>query len=347
MRHVLRLLTLAILLCQAALAAPPKADPDMQRLLDTWTAFGGRSLEGLTAAQARSQPLLQDAVPVLLKKLGKPTGPQSVARVQPRKVKGHEGDLQAVVFTPAGEGPFPVLVYFHGGNWVLGGIDDYDASARAIANAAGCVVVSVGYRQAPEHPYPAAVNDAYAAFNDIVGSAAEFGGDPRRVAVGGESSGANLAAVVCLMAMQNRTSMPVHQLLICPIAGADFNTASYRRNASARPYSAAAMRWFFSQYLSKKSQARSPYVDILSKSAVDLPPATVIVADMDPLASEGEAYHKHLLASAVDSQLGFYQGVTADFFGTGAVVGKAKKAVAFAGKRLTKAFTINRPYRRR
>lgn len=346
MRQPLRLLALAILMSQIALAAPPKADPDMQRLLDTWSGFGGRSLEGLTAPEARSQPLLQDAVPVLLKKLGKPSGPQSVAKVQTRRVKGAQEDLPAVVYTPAGEGPFPVLVYFHGGNWVLGGIDDYDASARALANAAGCVVVSVGYRQAPEHPYPAAVNDAYAAFNDIVANAAEFGGDPRRVAVGGESSGANLAAVVCLMAMHNRTRMPVHQLLICPIAGASYDTPSYRRNASARPYSAAAMRWFMKQYLSKKSQAHSPYVDILSKSAVDLPPATVIVAELDPLASEGEAYHKHLLAGAVDSQLGLYKGVSADFFGTGAVVAKAKKAVAFAGKRLTKAFTIHRPNRR-
>ena len=107
------------------------------------------------------------------------------------------------------------------------------------------------------------------------------------------------------------------------------------------------MRWFFSHYLSKKDQARSPYVDILAKSAVDLAPATVIVAELDPLASEGQAYHKHLLGGAVDSQLGLYKGVTADFFGTGAVVAKARKAVAFAGKRLSKSFTINRPNSRR
>ena len=344
-RYVLRTLILAALLSTLALAAPPKADADMQRLLDVWTSLGGRPVETMSPDQARSQPLLTNAVPILLKKLGKPTGPQTVAKMQTRFIKGEKGDLPAVVYTPAGQGPFPVLVYFHGGNWVLGGIGDYDASARALANAAGCVVVSVGYRQAPENPYPAAVNDAYAAFNDIRVNAAEYGGDKRRVAVGGESSGANLAAVVCLMAMANRTAMPVHQLLICPVVDTSFDSPSYRHNASAKPYSAASMRWFFSNYLSKKNQARSPYVDILAKSALDLPPATVIVAELDPLASEGQAYHKHLLGSAVDSQLGLYKGVTADFFGTGAVVATAKKAVTFAAKRLSKSFTINRPNR--
>jgi acetyl esterase/lipase len=316
----------------------------MQRLLEAWSAFRGRPLEGLTAAEARAQPSLQTAVDVVLKKQGKSVAPQSVAKVESRLVPGAEGDLTARVYTPAGEGPFPVLVYFHGGGWVLGGIEDYDASARALANAAGCVVVSVGYRQAPEHPYPAAVKDASAAFSYISKNAGEFGGDSRRVAVGGEGSGANLAAVVCMMAMEQRSRMPVHQLLICPITNFAFDTPSYRRNANARPYSKAGMQWFFKQYLSKRGQAKSPYVSILKKSLVDLPPATVIVAELDPLRSEGEAYHKHLLAGAVDSQIGIYSGVTADFFGTGRVVAKAKKAANFAGRRLHKSFTINRPY---
>lgn len=333
-----------LLLAPLALAAPPKADADMRRLLDTWSSLRGRPVETLTAAQARSQPGLQTAVGVLLKKLGKPTRPQPVARVESITLPGAEGDLPARLYTPAGQGPFPVLVYFHGGGWVLGGLEEYDASARALANAAGCVVVSVGYRQAPEHPYPAAVLDAYAAFNHVADRASELGGDRRRVAVAGEGSGANLAAAVCLMAMEKGTVLPLHQLLICPITNTAFDTPSYRRNANARPYSKAAMQWFFQQYLEKKGQGASPYVAILKKSALDLPPATVIVAELDPLASEGEAYHKHLVNSAVDSQLGLYHGVTADFFGTGAVVGKAKKAVDFAGRRLRKAFTIRRPY---
>lgn len=346
-RHLLLLvITLGHLLPPAALAAPPQPDPDMKRLLDTWTSLSGRPIEGLNPAQARSQPSLQTAVSVLARKLGKSSKPQSVARVETIKVDGAEGELPARLYTPAGEGPFPVLVYFHSGGWVLGGLEDADASARALANAAGCLVVSVAYRQAPEHPYPAAVLDAHAAFNDIVDRASQLGGDRRRVAVGGEGSGANLAVVVCLMAMEKRTPMPIHQLLICPITDTNFDTLSYRRNAQARPYSRASMQWFFRHYLSKPGQASSPYVSVLKKSAVDMPAATVIVAELDPVASEGQAYHQHLLDSAVDSQLGLYHGVTADFFGTGAVVGKAREAVKFAGRRLQKAFVINRPYAR-
>lgn len=325
------------------LAAPPQPDADMQRLLQTWSAMGGRHVSTLSPAQARSQPSLSAAVDVLLKKLGKPTGVQAVAKVESFSVQGAEGPLPARVYTPKGEGPFPVLTYFHGGGWVLGGIPEYDSSARALANAAGCIVVSVGYRQAPEHPYPAAVKDAYAAFNDVVKEAKALGGDPRRVAVAGEGSGATLAAVVCLMAMEQRTTMPSHQLLICPLTTPQLDSVSHRHNAGARPYSTADLQWFFQHYLSKKEQAKSPYVSLLKKPVSDLPPATVIVAELDPAAWEGQAYHKMLLDNAINSQLGLYSGVTADFFGTGAVVAKAKKAQEFAGQRLVKAFTINRP----
>lgn len=315
----------------------------MQRLLQVWSAMGGRPVSAMTPAGARSQPGLGAAVEVLLKKLGRPTAPQRVDKVVSFSVEGAEGPLPARVYTPSGKEPLPVLVYFHGGGWVLGGIEQYDASARALANSAGCIVVSVGYRQAPEHPYPAAVKDAYAAFNDVVKEAKALGGDPRRVAVAGEGSGASLAAAVCLMAMEQRTTTPLHQLLICPLTSPRFDSDSYRRNAQARPYSKADMQWFYRHYLSKKEQAKSPYVSLLSKSVPDLPSATVIVAELDPAAWEGQAYHTMLTEVAVPSQLGLYQGVTADFFGTGAVVAKAKKAQEFAGQRLRKAFTINRP----
>lgn len=297
----------------------------------------------MSPAHARSQPALSAAVEVLLKKLGKPTAPQPVARVESFTIEGDAGPLPARVYTPAGTGPFPVLAYFHGGGWVLGGLEQYDASARALANSAGCIVVSVGYRQAPEHPYPAAVKDAYAAFNDVVKEAKALGGDPRRVAVAGEGSGASLAAAVCLMAMEHRTTAPLHQLLICPLTSPRFDSDSYQKNPNARPYSKADMQWFYKNYLSKKEQAKSPYVSLLNKPVADLPSATVIVAELDPAAWEGQAYHRLLENNAVNSQLGLYSGVTADFFGTGAVVAKARKAQDFAGQRLRKAFTINRP----
>jgi acetyl esterase len=201
----------------------------------------------------------------------------------------------------------------------------------------------VAYRQAPEHPYPASLKDAYAAFNDVLSNAEKFQGDKRRVAIAGEGAGANLAGAVCLMALDQRTRMPLHQVLICPMVSLDFGLESYRTNANARPYGTEAIQWFVRNYAPKPANRQSPYFNLMIKRGVDLPPATVIVAELDPLASEGVAYHNHLVAAAVDSQLGLYRGVTADFFGTGAVVAQAKKAVEFTGKRLRKAFTVNRP----
>jgi acetyl esterase/lipase len=338
-------LALTLWLALAALGAPTQPDPDMQRVLDAWKAFRGRPVQLLTASQARSQPCLTAAVPVVQRKLGKSTAPQPVASVRTTTVPGEVGDLPSRVYQPAGQGPFPVVVYFHGGGWVLGSIEDYDASARALANAAGAVVVSVGYRQAPEHPYPAPLKDAYAAFAYVKKNAPEFAGDKRRVAIAGEGSGANLAAAVCLMAMDLRGPMPIHQVLICPITDLSTDSPSFRSNAHALPYGKAAIQWFLSHYIAKKSDRQSPYISILKKPASDLPPATIIVAGLDPLASEGEAYHRHLLDYAVDSQIAIFKGVTADFFGTAAVVAKAKRAVDFTGQRLRKAFTINRPSR--
>lgn len=337
-------LLLVILLYGSAFAAPEgRPDADMQKVLRAWSALGGGRIETMTAQTARNQPSLQAAVQQVLKEQGKSRTPEAVAEVVNLKIPGPAGDLPLRVFTPEGEGPFGILIYFHGGGWVLGDIGSYEASARALANAGQCTVVSVGYRQAPEHPYPAALMDAYAATQYITEHAKDFGGEERRVAVGGETSGANLAAAVCLMSMARGTRMPSHQLLICPITNAAFDTPSYRINRDARPVDRAGMQWFFDQYLKSKKDALSPYVSILRKNAADLAPATVIVAELDPLRSEGEAYHKHLLNSAVESQLGIYSGVTQDFFGTGAVVSKAKKAVDFAGRRLRKAFTLRRP----
>ncbi len=342
-RYLILYLVFVIPLSCTALAAPGQPDADMRQVLRAWSALGGGRVETMTARTARNQPSLQAAVQQVLKEQGKSRAPESVAKVENLKIPGPAGDLPIRVFTPQGDGPFGILIFFHGGNWVLGDIGSYEASARALANAVPCVVVSVGYRQAPEHPYPSALLDAYAAKEFITEHAKDFGGDDRRVAVGGETSGANLAAAVCLMSMAKRSKMPIHQLLICPITDAAFDTPSYRLNRDAIPVGGAGMRWFFDLYLKNKKDALSPYVSILRKNATDLAPTTVVVAELDPLRSEGEAYHKHLLNSAVDSQLGIYSGVTQDFFGTGAVVAKARQAVDFAGGRLRKAFTLRRP----
>lgn len=175
-------------------AAPPaKPDADMQAVLDQLAALGGKPIETLTAVEARKQPTPADAVKALLKKQGKSADPQRVGKVESRMIGGAVGQIPAKVYWPAGNGPFPVVVYFHGGGWVIADADVYDATPRALVNLAHCVVVSVNYRRGPEHKFPAAHDDANAAYAWVLKNAASVNGDPAKVAVVGESAGGNLA----------------------------------------------------------------------------------------------------------------------------------------------------------
>src|SRR5262249_3661838 len=225
----------------------PKPNVQMQAVLDTFASLGPKPTATLTPAEARKRPTAADAVKALLKKQGKRTDPEPVGEVKDVEYAGAAGKLPARVYTPKGEGPFPVLVFWHGGGWVLADLDYDDASCRALCNAAGCVVVSCEYRHAPEHPFPAAVDDAFAAYQWVLKSAADLHGDPKRVAVGGESAGGNLAAVTALRARDKGVPMPVYQLLIYPVANYAFDTPSYR-NARSPFLHKAAMEWFWGKY---------------------------------------------------------------------------------------------------
>ena len=172
-------------------------------------------------------------------------------------------------------------------------------------------------------------------------SAGEVNGDPRRVAVAGESAGGNLAAAVCLMARDRGGPMPVHQLLVYPIANYGFDTESYRENAEAKPLNREMMKWFFGHYLSSSAEGENKYVSLVRAPDSDLramPPATVVTAQIDPLRSEGKTYADKLKAAGVDVAYRNFDGVTHEFFGTGAVVDKAKEAQTFAAERLKAAF---------
>lgn len=332
----------------AALAAPTaqkplpppdqKADPQMKAVLEELAKLTPVPLYTMTPAQARKQPGPPDAVKAVLKKQGKPITPEPVAKVMDTTVPGPAGSIPVRVYTPSGTGPFPVLVYFHGGGWVIASIQAYDSSCRALANAANCVVVSVGYRQAPEHRFPAAHEDSYAATQYIMKNTAQFGGDPKRVAVGGESAGGNLAAGVCLMAKQRKGMMPIYQLNVYPIAGYDLNTPSYKANADAIPLSKPFMAWFFKYALTHPTDGKNPLISLTQADVKGLPPATVITAQIDPLMSEGTAYANRLKAAGVPVSYRNYNGVSHEFFGMAAVVDKAKEANAFAAEGLKGAF---------
>ncbi|CAN5393633.1 N/A [soil metagenome] len=325
----------------ASAQEPPAADPQMQEVLDQLEALGPEPIPTLTPEEARQQPTPADAVMALLEARGESTAPMPVGNVENTTIPGPAGDIPVRIYTPEGSGPFPVVVYYHGGGWVIASPDVYDASARALTNAANAIVVSVEYRKAPAHPYPAAVDDAFAAFEWATENAESINGDPRNVAVAGESAGGNLAAVVSLRARDEGAQMPVHQLLVYPITNYAFDTPSYEENAMAMPLNRETMMWFFGHYLPNEEAGSDAYVSPLQADDLSgLPPATVILAEIDPLRSEGEAYAQRLSEAGVPVTVQLYTGVTHEFFGMGAVLDKADQAVAVAAQGLTSSFSI-------
>ncbi len=319
-------------------APMPAADRDMQAVLDQLAALGARPVETLSVEQARAQPSPADAVKALLRQQERSTAPEPVGSVRDRTVPGPAGPIPVRVYTPAGTGPFPVIVYVHGGGWVIANLDTYDASARALANAANAVVVSVEYRHAPEHKFPAAHEDTWAAYRWVVANAAQVGGDPERIAVAGESAGGNMAANLSIRARDEGVKLPVHQLLVYPVAGTDMNTPSYLQNADAKPLSRGGMMWFARHTLRSPADAADRRLNLVAANLTGLPPTTIIAAEIDPLRSEGSVLAERLRAAGVDVDYQSFEGAAHEFFGMGAVVGDARDAVIRAGARLRASF---------
>ena len=334
---MIRTLTVSTVFTSVLLAAA-SPEPQMKAVLDQLKALGPKPLETLTAAEARKQPTPADAVMTLLKKQGKSTAPQPVGKVEDRSIAGATGQMPARLYWPAGAGPFPVLVYYHGGGWVIANKDVYDATPRALVNMANCLVVSVDYRQGPEHKFPAAHDDAWAAYEWVVKNAASINGDPKRIAVGGESAGGNLAVATAMAARDKKMPMPVYQMVVYPIAGYDMNTASYQENAAAAPLSKPAMAWFFKNYLRSAADGKDPRINLVGADLKGLPPATVITDQIDPLRSEGAMLADKLKAAGVAVDYRNYDGVAHEFFSMGAVVDKARQAEQQAADGLKKAF---------
>jgi len=313
----------------------------MQAVLDELQNLGPKPLETLSPAEARKQPTPADAVIALLKRQGLTPKPAPVGDIDNRSIPGPVGDVPVRVYTPEGPGPFPVIVYVHGGGWVIATLDTYDSSCRGLANSVPAVVVSVDYRQAPEHPFPAPVEDVYAAYRWTVMNAAEINGDPARIAIAGESAGGNMATVVAMMARDNGDPLPVHQLLVYPVTNYDTNTPSYQENAAAKPLNKPMMEWFAGHYLPNMADRANPYAAPLQATNLSgLPPATVILAEIDPLRSEGEAYVEKLRAAGVPVRATLFKEVTHEFFGMTPVLDAAKDAVAEAAGELRTAFGI-------
>jgi acetyl esterase len=274
--------------------------PLAQAFVDLHIASGAQPVCSLSVDEARRTSAEMFAMA--------PSGPP-VGRVQDMRVPVAGCDIPARVYTPEGEGPFPITMMFHGGGWVVGDVDAQDADCRMIVNAAQCIVVSVDYRLAPEHKFPVPAEDAYAATLWVAENGSQLGGDSTPVAVGGMSAGGNLAAVVALMARDRGGPAIACQVLTVPVTDCSFDTDSYRCNGEDYVLTKGEMEWFWQHYLEDPGDAAHPYASPLRAPDLSgLPPALVQTAEYDPLRDEGHAYADRLEAVGVPVTYRCYEG---------------------------------------
>jgi acetyl esterase len=277
-------------------------DPQVRRLLDS--TAGLPAIHELSPAEARRQMLEGSAA------LGDPVPVDSVTD---RTIPGSRGEIPVRVYRPAGQG-LPVVVYFHGGGWVIGSVETHDVYCRSLADAASVIVVSVEYRLAPEHRYPAAAEDAYEATRWVGEHAGAFGGRSGALVVAGDSAGGNLAAVVALMARDRGGPAVAGQILIYPITDHDFNTPSYLQFANDYFLTRETMMWFWDHYAPRGVDRDQAYLSPLrAQSLQGLPPALIMTAEYDPLRDEAEAYAEMLRRAGVEVTLTRYVGMIHGF----------------------------------
>ncbi len=295
----------------------PRLNPIVRQLLDAIRAEGGPAFETLTPDEARKLVL------------ERPTDvggtPEPVRSIQDLRIPGPDGEIPIRVYTPDAPTPAPALVYFHGGGWVVCNLDTHDVISTAIAHRAGAVVVSVDYRLAPEHKFPAAVVDCYAATRWVASNAQQLGIDPKRIAVGGDSAGGNLAAVVSLKSRDENGPAIASQVMVYPVTDlSSFDTPSYQEFAEGYELTKPEMVWFRDHYLQKMEDALDPHASpLLAKDLRGLPPALIITAECDPLRDEGEAYAKRLKEAGVQVTYTCYDGMIHPFFSLSGVITQA------------------------
>jgi acetyl esterase len=263
-------------------------DPQLAPLLAALDA-GFPPVHTMTGAQARA---------TIRSRFVPPAKPEPVAEVRDDTVPGPGGDIPVRIYRPDSHG-LPVLVYAHGGGFVFCDLDSHDGLCRNIANRVQAVVISVAYRLAPENRWPDAAEDVYTVAQWAVDNADAVGGDARRVAVGGDSAGGNLAAVAAVMARDRGGPKIAAQLLLYPVIAADFDTESYRLYGKGFYNPKPALQWYWDQYVPMLADRENPYASPLQANLAGLPPAVVVLAGHDPLRDEGNAYADALEAAGV------------------------------------------------
>jgi acetyl esterase/lipase len=312
-------------------------DPQIKALLAKIQEAGAPPLNTLTPTQAR-----EIKNPAFIEFGGPPV---EISNVEDLCIPGPSGEIPIRIYRPEGNGPFPVLVYFHGGGWVICNLDTHDSLCRHLSNRASCVVVSVDYRLAPEHKFPAAVEDAYAATLWTAENSGSIQVDPDRIAVGGDSAGGNLATVISLMAKDRGVPGLVFQLLVYPVTDlSSMDNSTYREHGRDYILTKDSMVYYGSHYVAREEDALNPYASpLLAEDLSGLPPALVITAELDVLRGEGEEYANRLREAGVPVRYSCYKGMIHAFFSMTGIVDRTMDAVDEAAAALRSAFGESMP----
>ena len=298
-------------------------DPKIQEILDLIASIGAPPHYQLEPPQAREA--MTKAVTLLAGDMVK------LPRVENISIPGPAGEIPARLYAPKDQAGLPILVYYHGGGWVMGNLDTHDTACRRLARASGALVVSVDYRLAPEHKFPAAAQDAIAALEWVAANGKSLGGDPARLAVGGDSAGGNLAAVAAQAAQESGGPELAAQLLIYPVTNHGFDLPSFAQYAEGFPLTLAGMRWFWDHYLTGPEDADNPLASpFRAESLAGLPPALVVIAEYDVLRDDGLAYAGRLRDAGVSTEVAHYDDMIHVFF-TMNVVPRANEIIGEIG----------------
>jgi acetyl esterase len=330
---------------QAAADASGLLNLQAQTVTDRLADLGIKPIHLLQPNQARRQPTATDAVFSLLAQTNSEE-PEDVSTIEEVQIPVTDGDITLRLYRPrdaAGNAVVPAVIYAHGGGWLIGDLDAYDPSARALANGVGAAVISIEYRHAPEHPFPTAHEDVLAATKWVFANASRIQVDPSSIAIAGESVGANMAIAASVALAIEGHALPVAQALVYPVASTAMDTTSYDEARDAKPLCSAMMSAFFGHAITEADQLDDPRLNTLATphhQLAPLPPTIVVTAERDPLRDEGEMLADLLQRCGVDTACRRFEGVPHEFFGWAPILEEAKQAQLFVSDFLRNAMKI-------
>ncbi|KAF1019377.1 MAG: Carboxylesterase NlhH [Paracidovorax wautersii] len=318
-----------------------RAEPQMLALARAYESLEPKAIEKLSVEEARSQPTIADAIDKLLREQGRSTDPAELfpgVESRDTQVPGATGPLPARIYQPRSDQPLPIILFFHGGGWVVADKAAYDGSARGLALETHAMVVSLDYRQAPEHKFPAAWDDALAVYRWLQGPAANLGGDPERLALAGESAGGTLALATAIAARDAQLRPPAHVACVYPLAQTSLYTESHLENAIAKPLNRAMVSWFLGHLVNSPADLADPRLSLLDAELHGLPPVTIVNAGIDPLRADGSRLQATLELKGNNVRREIYTGMAHEFFGAAAVLDTAREAQRYIARRLIASF---------